>query len=163
MTSDMKRPPEKRRNYTHVGNALTRIVREEGFLSMWKGATPTVTRAVILNAAQLSVYSQAKEVLVQNFGLTFDKESIKTHFVASVASAFICTAVSLPVDIVKTRVQTADAGQYKGSIDVFLKVIRSEGPLALWKGFTPYFLRLGPHTILTFIFNEQMLKLYQSM
>lgn len=37
-----------------------------------------------------------------------------------------------------------------------MRVIRSEGVLSLWKGFTPYYARLGPHTVLTFIFLEQM-------
>ena len=60
MTSDMRRPVAERRNYTNVFNALGRIYAEEGLLKMWSGCTPTVTRAVILNAAQLSVYSQAK-------------------------------------------------------------------------------------------------------
>lgn len=81
MTSDMRLPVEQRRNYAHVFDALSKVIREEGFFSMWKGATPTVTRAIILNAAQLSVYSQAKEVLVTNFGQTFG-DNIKTHFVA---------------------------------------------------------------------------------
>lgn len=36
------------------------------------------------------------------------------------------------------------------------KVMRNEGVFALWKGFTPYYMRLGPHTVLTFIFLEQM-------
>lgn len=44
--------------------------------------------------------------------------------------------------------------------DVLTKVIKGEGILALWKGFTPYYARLGPHTVLTFIFLEQMNKAY---
>lgn len=34
-------------------------------------------------------------------------------------------------------------------------IIANEGVLSLWKGFFPYFSRLGPHTVLTFIFMEQ--------
>ena len=43
--------------------------------------------------------------------------------------------------------------------DVFLRVIRQEGVLALWKGFTPYYFRIGPHTVLTFVFLEQFQRL----
>ena len=37
-----------------------------------------------------------------------------------------------------------------------MKVVGKEGFFSLWKGFTPYYARLGPHTVLTFIFLEQM-------
>lgn len=50
--------------------------------------------------------------------------------------------------------------EYKGAIDVLLKVGRQEGVFALWKGFTPYFCRLGPHTVLTFIILEQLNQQY---
>lgn len=37
--------------------------------------------------------------------------------------------------------------EYKGAIDVLVKVCRHEGVFALWKGFWPYYFRLGPHTV----------------
>ena len=39
---------------------------------------------------------------------------------------------------------------------MLIKVVGKEGFFSLWKGFTPYYARLGPHTVLTFIFLEQM-------
>lgn len=51
--------------------------------------------------------------------------------------------------------------EYKGAVDVLGKVIRNEGIFALWKGFFPYYARLGPHTVLTFIFLEQMTTSYK--
>lgn len=53
--------------------------------------------------------------------------------------------------------------EYKGAIDVLAKVVKNEGLFALWKGFTPYYFRLGPHTVLTFIFLEQMNSAYNSL
>lgn len=44
--------------------------------------------------------------------------------------------------------------------DVWKQLIQKEGFFSLWKGFTPYYARLGPHTVLTFIFLEQFRKLY---
>lgn len=40
--------------------------------------------------------------------------------------------------------------EYKGAIDVLVKVCRHEGVFALWKGFWPYYFRLGPHTVSEF-------------
>ena len=62
MAADNKLAPEDpaRRNYGGVVNAIKRIVNEEGVLALWAGSTPTVVRAVLLNAGQLATYSQAK-------------------------------------------------------------------------------------------------------
>ena len=47
-----------------------------------------------------------------------------------------------------------------GAFDCVKKIVKNEGVTALWKGFTPYFFRLGPHTILTFVFLEQLNKYF---
>lgn len=46
--------------------------------------------------------------------------------------------------------------------EVLVRVVGREGFFSLWKGFTPYYARLGPHTVLTFIFLEQMNRLYKT-
>ena len=51
MQSDSILPVEERRNYKHVFDAFARIVKEEGITSCWKGATPTIARAMSLNMA----------------------------------------------------------------------------------------------------------------
>lgn len=40
--------------------------------------------------------------------------------------------------------------EFKGAIDVIVKVCKHEGVFALWKGFWPYYFRLGPHTVSCF-------------
>ncbi|CAM6054794.1 unnamed protein product [Sphagnum tenellum] len=162
MTSDGNLPADQRRNYKNVFDALLRIFREEGLFTMWRGAIPTMGRAMVVNAAQLASYSQAKEAILQS-GYVVD--GIFCHFLASMFSGLVTTAASMPVDIAKTRIQnmkTVDGkAEYRGAVDVILKVARNEGFFKLWKGFTPYYFRLGPHTVLTFIFLEQMNKLYK--
>lgn len=53
-----------RRNYKNVFDALFRIIREEGLFMLWRGAIPTMGRAMVVNAAQLASYSQAKQALL---------------------------------------------------------------------------------------------------
>lgn len=91
-------------------------------------------------------------------------DNILAHFVASMISGLVTTIASLPVDITKTRIQNMKIidgkPEYSGAIDVFTKTIRQEGIFSLWKGFTPYYARIGPHTVFTFIFLEQLRALY---
>ena len=47
-----------------------------------------------------------------------------------------------------------------GAVDCLLKCVRQEGVQSLWKGFLPYYMRLGPHTVLTFVILEQLNRAY---
>lgn len=100
MTADGRLPAAERRNYTNVGNALVRIVKEEGILMLFRGAIPTMGRAMIVNMAQLATYSQAKQMILEN---KLMNDNIGLHFVASMISGFITTCASMPIDIAKTR------------------------------------------------------------
>uniref|UniRef100_A0A915D7R9 Mitochondrial 2-oxoglutarate/malate carrier protein n=1 Tax=Ditylenchus dipsaci TaxID=166011 RepID=A0A915D7R9_9BILA len=147
MTSDGRQPVELRRNYKHVFNAISRIFKEEGALALWTGCTPTVARAMVVNAAQLATYFQAKQTLVSNKYFQL-QDGIFCHFCASMISGLATTIASMPVDIVKTRIQNMriinGKPEYTGVADVLRRVIANEGFFSLWKGFTPYYMRLGP-------------------
>lgn len=162
MTSDGNLPADQRRNYKNVFDALFRIFKEEGLFTLWRGAIPTMGRAMVVNAAQLASYSQAKQLILQT---GYIKEGIFLHFLASMISGLVTTAASMPVDIAKTRIQNMKMidgkPEYRGAVDVIVKVAKHEGFFSLWKGFTPYYFRLGPHTVLTFIVLEQMNRLYK--
>ncbi|XP_043269516.1 mitochondrial 2-oxoglutarate/malate carrier protein-like [Venturia canescens] len=162
MTADGRLPLAERRMYKNVFDALFRIIKEEGLFTLWRGAIPTMGRAMVVNAAQLASYSQAKQALLDT---GYFEENIMLHFASSMISGLITTAASMPVDIAKTRIQNMKMidgkPEFKGTIDVLTKVVRNEGIFALWKGFFPYYARLGPHTVLTFIFLEQMTAAYK--
>ncbi|KAK2181338.1 hypothetical protein NP493_403g05002 [Ridgeia piscesae] len=164
MTADGRLPVELRRNYSHVFNAIYRITKEEGLVTLWRGCGPTVVRAMVVNAAQLASYSQAKQLVLST---GYFKDNILLHFVASMISGLVTTGCSMPVDIVKTRIQNMKIidgkPEYSGAMDVLRRVVRGEGFFSLWKGFTPYYARIGPHTVLTFIFLEQMNRLYSEI
>eukprot|EP01129_Flabellula_baltica_P006097 TRINITY_DN2252_c0_g1_i2.p1 TRINITY_DN2252_c0_g1~~TRINITY_DN2252_c0_g1_i2.p1 ORF type:complete len:294 (+),score=60.41 TRINITY_DN2252_c0_g1_i2:45-926(+) len=152
MTADGSRPPELRRNYRNVFHALSSMIQSEGLLTLWRGVTPTVIRAAVLNCAQLGGYSAIKQFMLKN-GF---ENTVSTHFLGSMLAGLLSTAVSIPVDITKTRLQNMNPGQYSGVVDCVRKIVANEGVLSLWRGFTPYYFRLGPHTVFTFIFLEQI-------
>ncbi|KAL7057270.1 hypothetical protein AAHC03_019205 [Spirometra sp. Aus1] len=118
-------------------------------------------RAAVVNVAQLVSYSQFKQMILEHKLMT---DGVGVYLVSSMCSALITTIASLPVDIAKTRIQNMRTingkPEYSGMIDVFSRVIRQEGVTALWKGFTPYILRVGPHTIITFVALEQLTRGY---
>ncbi|XP_068618083.1 mitochondrial 2-oxoglutarate/malate carrier protein-like [Battus philenor] len=153
MTADGYMHRDKKRNYKNVFDALVRITREESVLTLFRGAGATITRSMVVNASQLGVYAQAREKLLPIYG-----EGIKLHLVASMISGFATTCVYLPADIVKTRVQ--NALESKSQMGVLMTVIRNEGTRKLWSGFLATYMKLGPQTVLLFLFLEQLNALY---
>ena len=159
MYADGAADSSKKRGYRHIGDALFRIAREEGIHGLWRGATPTVVRSMVVNCVQLGAYDQAKEVYM-GFGIP---DTIPLHLMASATSGFFYSVVSLPIDAAKTRVQNQRPDvtgklPYRNMAHAILKVSREEGIISLWKGFTPYFSRCAGHTVAMFLVLEQVKK-----
>lgn len=56
MTGDLYRKPEQRFNYRGAFNGLFRVMREEGIQSLFRGLTPNMVRAALMNSSQLASY-----------------------------------------------------------------------------------------------------------
>uniref|UniRef100_A0AAQ4RGC2 Solute carrier family 25 member 10b n=1 Tax=Gasterosteus aculeatus aculeatus TaxID=481459 RepID=A0AAQ4RGC2_GASAC len=136
MQNDMKLPPELRRNYKHAIDGFYRVVREEGVRRLFSGATMASSRGAMVTVGQLACYDQAKQ-LVLGTGLMGD--NILTHFVSSSIAGGCATFLCQPLDVLKTRLMSSK-GEYTGLV--------------------PAGIRLIPHTVLTFIFLEQLKKYF---
>ncbi|XP_010015719.1 PREDICTED: mitochondrial dicarboxylate carrier-like [Nestor notabilis] len=104
---------------------------------------------------QLSCYDQAKQ-LVLSTGLLSD--NIFTHFLSSFIAGGCATFLCQPLDVLKTRLMNSQ-GEYRGVTHCAMETAKL-GPLAFYKGFIPAAVRLIPHTILTFVFLEQLRKYF---
>jgi len=164
MCVDNRLPENERRNYKSVFDAWRRIAGEEGVAALWTGCGPTIGRAMVVNVCQLCCQTQAKQEIAK---VTDMKEGYMLSFWGSMAAGFITTCCSLPVDIAKTRTQNMKiidgVPEYKGMFDVLIKTSRSEGVLALWKGFTPYFARTGPLTVVTLMLMDAFMANYRRL
>ena len=153
--------PGQSPRYRHVFHAFYAIAREEGIPALWTGVGPTVLRAAILTATQIPSYDHTKHTLL-NVGLL--QEGIALHIVSSLVAGFMTALTTSPVDVVKTRVmnQHKDAAGnpalYRNALDCIVKIVSHEGLLGLYKGFIPNWMRIGPHTVVTFFVFEQLRK-----
>ncbi|RXN03923.1 mitochondrial dicarboxylate carrier [Labeo rohita] len=135
MQNDVKLPQELRRNYAHALDGLLRVWREEGIRKLFSGGSMAASRGAMVTVGQLSCYDQAKQLVLGTGVMT---DNIFTHFVASFIAGGCATVLCQPMDVVKTRLMNSK-GEYRGLV--------------------PAGIRLIPHTVLTFIFLEQ-LRLY---
>jgi len=62
-----------------------------------------------------------------------------------------------------SRMYNQNGNLYNGVFDCLAKTIRTEGFLAIYKGFLPHLARILPHTILTLSLAEQTNKLIRKI
>eukprot|EP00696_Hemimastix_kukwesjijk_P015966 gnl/Hemi2/425_TR146_c0_g1_i1.p1 gnl/Hemi2/425_TR146_c0_g1~~gnl/Hemi2/425_TR146_c0_g1_i1.p1 ORF type:complete len:291 (+),score=72.12 gnl/Hemi2/425_TR146_c0_g1_i1:147-1019(+) len=78
------------------------------------------------------------------------------HLLAGAVAGISEHLVMFPVDTVKTRLQTMSPGgpAYKGMLDAFQSIVRTEGPLRLWRGLPAVFTAAIPSHGLYFAVYE---------
>lgn len=153
MQNDVKLPQGQRRNYAHALDGLYRVAREEGLRRLFSGATMASSRGALVTVGQLSCYDQAKQLVLSTGYLS---DNIFTHFVASFIAGGCATFLCQPLDVLKTRLMNSK-GEYQGVFHCAVETAKL-GPLAFYKGLVPAGIRLIPHTVLTFVFLEQLRK-----
>ncbi|XP_076389959.1 dicarboxylate carrier 1 isoform X1 [Megachile rotundata] len=152
MQNDIKLAPELRRNYKHALDGIVCIVQQEGFSKLFSGCTTATLRAALMTIGQLSFYDQIKITMIES---GYFEDNPVTHVLSSVCAGAVATTLTQPLDVLKTRAMNAKPGEFKSLMDLFLYTAKL-GPLAFFKGYVPAFVRLAPHTILTFVFLEQL-------
>jgi solute carrier family 25 protein 14/30 len=148
--------------------SFRKIYLLEGVAGLWRGVGPTSQRAGVIAAVELPVYDGCKKYFIQN-GIMDD--SVPNHMISSFVASLAAVICSTPVDVVRTRLmsQKLHRGEsnpvkpgkvYRGSWDCFVVTLRHEGFRALYKGFIPAWLRMGPWNLIFFTSYEQLLRLY---
>ncbi|UZP40267.1 hypothetical protein NXS19_008083 [Fusarium pseudograminearum] len=165
MQADGLKPLSQQARYSSAVDALRRIASHEGVLALWKGAGPTLIRAMSINFGQLTSFSEAKNQLQEHTSLS---PPVRTAVAAGIAGC-LGALISQPFDFVKTRLQNQvktspavglGSGEllYKGTFDCLFKVIRKEGLFRLYRDILPYFMRIGPHSMIALFLTDTIIR-----
>lgn len=153
MQNDGQLAPEQRRNYKHAIDGIVRISREEGANALFRGLGPNINRAILMTSSQCVSYDLFKNFIL---GHELMKDGITLHLTSSILAGLVATTVCSPVDVIKTRIMSANTSDHRMSATQIMKqMFKSEGIPSFFKGWTPAFIRLGPQTIITFVVLEQ--------
>ncbi|KAK3286043.1 hypothetical protein CYMTET_6371 [Cymbomonas tetramitiformis] len=162
MQVDGRLPVADRRNYTGVGDALLRSVKERGVPGLFAGCGPTVTRAIAMNVGQLVSHDQARQMMAR---AGMEKTGNANIFGSSLIAGLVGSLMSLPFDAVKTRLQQmkpdprTGALPYRGVVDCAAHIFIKGGVLSFYRGLGPYLGRQLPHSVLTFVFISKLMNM----
>ncbi|KJH53395.1 hypothetical protein DICVIV_00333 [Dictyocaulus viviparus] len=156
--------------YKGAWHCFISLFKTQGFFGLWIGWIPNCQRAALLNMADIATYDFVKHKLLESFTMV---DNWITHAMASACAGFAAAVVSLPSDVVKTRmmdqirheldakiahVENTRVHLYKGCIDCFIKIARYEGFFSLYKGFLPSYMRMAPWSLTFWVSYEEIRK-----
>ena len=157
MQNDSTLPIEQRKNYKNAFDGIYKIIKNEGPGSLFSGLGANLIRGVLMTSSQVVSYDVAKSLLVDK--LHWDPSTQSTHFTAAFIAGGVATTVCSPADVVKTRLMSGGATGESG-VSILKNALKNEGVGFMFRGWLPSFIRLGPHTIVTFLVLEQLSQFY---
>ncbi|XP_051951434.1 mitochondrial uncoupling protein 4 [Xyrauchen texanus] len=118
------------------------IVREEGPLKLWQGATPAIYRHIVYSGGRMLAYEQLRE---SAFGRSKDGSfPFWKAVIASMISGALGQFIASPTDLVKVQMQMEGKRRLEGKpprvhgvYHAFTKIIAEGGIRGLWAGWVP--------------------------
>lgn len=127
--------------YKGLADVLSKMVREEGFASLWKGVSAGIQRQCAFAPIRIGLYEPVRNAIVPADQKT--PPSLLQKIAAGLTTSAIGITVASPTDVVKVRLQSegrlppGEPRRYNGAIDAYRKIIAQEGVLGLWTGYGP--------------------------
>uniref|UniRef100_A0A8C2U5J0 Solute carrier family 25 member 34 n=1 Tax=Coturnix japonica TaxID=93934 RepID=A0A8C2U5J0_COTJA len=181
LQGELRAPGTYPRPYRGVLRAVGAVCRADGLRGLQKGLAAGLLYQGLMNGVRFYCYSCALDA-----GWTgWTGGTVVAGAVAGAVGAFVgspwfgegswaavlaggmvsgvAVAVTMtPFDVVSTRlynqpVEADGTGKlYRGFLDCFAQISSKEGLLGLYKGIGAVYLRLGPHTVLSLFFWDEL-------
>jgi solute carrier family 25 (mitochondrial carnitine/acylcarnitine transporter), member 20/29 len=154
-------------SYTGPIDCMRQVVRSEGLRGLFRGITGTLAREMPGNAVYFGTYKTLRKILPgkrQNTDQIVDIEQpdissnggilntildATSAITAGAISGMVMWATVLPIDVAKTRMQTAWPGSARdvGLITQLKNMYREGGRRVMYAGLTPTLIRAAPANV----------------
>ena len=121
---------------------------------LWRGAGALVVRGALLSAGMQVGYDGFK-TWAKRRGVLEDGPVL--HGLAACAGGVGAGICATPADVVMTRYQASST--YRSAVGAAADILRKDGVLAFYRGFTPFVVRLGPVFLISLPLTEQIRRL----
>mmetsp|Transcript_4827 Transcript_4827/g.13186 ORF Transcript_4827/g.13186 Transcript_4827/m.13186 type:complete len:302 (+) Transcript_4827:96-1001(+) len=148
--------PTGSRQYTGILQAASKIVREEGVTALWKGNSVLIIRIFPYSASQLAANDTYKRMLADP---TTHELTVAKRLMAGACAGMTASALTHPLDTARLRLALPNH-PYKGAVDAFTTIVKTEGITALYKGLVPTLVGVAPYAAINFASYDMAKKLF---
>ncbi|PCH42900.1 mitochondrial tricarboxylate transporter [Wolfiporia cocos MD-104 SS10] len=156
LIDDAKSPNPQYRGLLH---GTVSIVRQEGLSGIYRGLFPVMMRQGANSAVRFTTYTTLKQ-LVLGTGRPGQNLSSGMTFGIGAIAGLVTVYTTMPLDVIKTRMQSLEARQaYRNSFHCAYRIFTEEGIVRFWTGTTPRLARLVMSGGIVFTVYERMISL----
>jgi solute carrier family 25 (adenine nucleotide translocator) protein 4/5/6/31 len=118
------------RQFNGMIDVYAKTIKSDGLVGLYRGFVISCVGIVVYRGCYFGFYDTLKPILLG------DKASLLASFALGYIVTITSGLISYPIDTVRRRMMmtSGEAVKYKGSMDCAVKVVKSEGFMALMKG-----------------------------
>ncbi|CAH2328221.1 solute carrier family 25 member 47 [Pelobates cultripes] len=143
--------------YTGPIHCIITIVREKGFLGLYKGCSALMFRDCHSFATYFLSYAVFREWFVP---VEQGSSELLGVLLSGGSAGVVAWGIATPMDVIKSRLQVDGVSQqkYRGAVHCITESVRQEGITVLFKGLSLNCLRAFPVNMVVFLTYEVLVK-----
>ena len=150
--------PDGKAAYKWSGEATVELIRKQGLRNgLFQGMSSVFLREV----AQFAVYYPCYDFTKRFLSNYIENKSLTQFISGGIAGVVQWLPPIYFADVLKSKMQTAPPGMYKGSFDCATKIYKEHGFMIFFRGLTPALFRAFPLHAIIFLGYETTMSYLQ--
>lgn len=146
-------------NYKSTADALSSIIRTEGWSALFSGYKATLFRDLPYSALQFAFYEKFRQLALRLEGKKSKELSVHSELITGAVAGGLTGFVTTPLDVLKTRLQTKAGSHSLSSIfRGLIEMYRAGGIPLLFSGVVPRVVWVSVQSSIMFLVYQEVMK-----
>ncbi|XP_043558819.1 calcium-binding mitochondrial carrier protein SCaMC-1-like isoform X2 [Chiloscyllium plagiosum] len=145
--------------YSGVGDCIKKIMKREGLIAFYKGYIPNILGIIPYAGIDLAIYETLKKTWLNKYAKESADPGVFVLLACGTISSSCGQLASYPLALIRTRMQaqaSLEGSQQLNMMSLFRKIVAKEGPLGLYRGLAPNFMKVIPAVSISYVVYERM-------
>uniref|UniRef100_A0A8C5PGS3 Solute carrier family 25 member 25 n=1 Tax=Leptobrachium leishanense TaxID=445787 RepID=A0A8C5PGS3_9ANUR len=145
--------------YQGVMDCGKKMLMKEGVSAFYKGYVPNMLGIIPYAGIDLAVYETLKNAWLQRYATSSADPGVFVLLACGTISSTCGQLASYPLALVRTRMQaqaSVEGGPQATMSNLFKHIIKTEGPIGLYRGLAPNFMKVIPAVSISYVVYENL-------
>ncbi|XP_062410687.1 calcium-binding mitochondrial carrier protein SCaMC-2-B isoform X1 [Sardina pilchardus] len=145
--------------FSGIADCAKHMFQKEGMAAFYKGYVPNMLGIIPYAGIDLAVYETLKNSWLQRYAIDSADPGVFVLLACGTMSSTCGQLASYPLALVRTRMQaqaTQEGGPQMTMSGLFRHIVRTEGPIGLYRGLAPNFMKVIPAVSISYVVYENI-------